>query len=129
MLPAPSTPVRVPRCSAVPGVLSGAGTVIQAGRAADRVADAARLNTKVEKTVSGARVEDFTPKQLSGAKAENAAANGGTMACTDCAKPLQSIGNQKGVPTPANQAQVHHDPAISTGARETSKPVVLCPGC
>jgi pyocin large subunit-like protein len=116
--------------TAVPGVPGGAGTIIQASRTADRIADTAKLNTKVEKTASGARVEDFTPKQLQGAKAENAAANGGTMTCTDCAKPLQSIANQKGVPTPANQAQVHHDPPISKGGtRESSKAVVLCPAC
>jgi len=71
-----------------------------------------------------------TPKQNSDAKAENAKANGGNMACTDCKTPLQSIANQKGVPTPANHAQVHHDPAISKGGtRDTSENVVLCPLC
>lgn len=54
--------------TAVPDVPGGAGTVIQPGRAADRLANA----TKVEKTALGARVEDSTAKQLSRAKAETA---------------------------------------------------------
>ncbi|MDQ1835504.1 RHS repeat-associated core domain-containing protein [Massilia sp. CCM 9029] len=84
----------------------------------------------VEKTASGKRVEDFTPKQISNAKTENAAANGGQMACTDCGKGVKSIANEKGVPTPPNQVQVHHDPAIHKGGtRETSQPVILCPSC
>jgi RHS repeat-associated protein len=116
--------------TAVPGVPGGAGTIIHASRTADHIAKTSKASVKVEKTASGSRIEDFTPRQLRGAKAENAAANGGTMACVDCAKPLQSIGNEKGVPTPANQAQVHHNPPIfKGGTRDSSKAEVLCPGC
>ena len=116
--------------TAVPGVPGGAGTIIHASRTADHIAETSKVGVKVEKTASGARIEDFTPRQLRGAKAENAAANGGTMACVDCAKPLQSIRSEKGVPTPANQAQVHHNPPIfKGGTRDSSKAEVLCPAC
>lgn len=108
-----------------PGVPGGAGVAIKAGRAADRALDARR----VEKTASGKRVEDFTKSQKEAAKAENAAANGGQMKCTDCAAPVESIKSEKGVATPPNQAQIHHDPAIKDGGTRESKPVVLCPEC
>jgi hypothetical protein len=43
------------------------------------------------------------------------------MACKDCAKPLESIKSEKGVPTPANhQAQVHHDLQYNTAAVSTA---------
>jgi RHS repeat-associated protein len=83
----------------------------------------------VEKTASGARVGDFTRAQRNAAKAENAAANRGTMACEGCGLSLENIANQKGVPTPANQAQVHHDPPLYQGGSRDSTPVVLCPEC
>ena len=69
------------------------------------------------------------PAQKSAAKAENAAQNGGKVSCTDCRKDLKSVKSEKGVPTPKNQAQVHHDPAIKNGGGKDSKPVVLCPEC
>ncbi|MFT7723422.1 MAG: hypothetical protein QM788_11405 [Roseateles sp.] len=83
----------------------------------------------VEKTASGKRVGDFTKGQKAAAKAENAAANGGQMKCTDCGKAVESIKSEKGVPTPSNQAQVHHDPAIKDGGGQHSTPVVVCPDC
>jgi hypothetical protein len=49
---------------------------------------------KVEKTASGARVGDFTRSQKNAAKAENAAANAGTMACEGCALPLENVANK-----------------------------------
>lgn len=110
----------------VPFLPAGFGIIKSAGN----VADALKSTTKVEKTASGKWVEDFTPKDLKGAKAENATANGGAMACTDCGRSLESIGSKSGVPTPANQAQVHHEPAISKGGtRATSEKVVVCPEC
>ena len=83
--------------------------------------------SKVEKTASGKRVGDFTSSQKDSAKAENAAANGGQMKCADCAKAIESIKSEKGVSTPSNQAQVHHDPAIQKGGGQHSTPVVVCP--
>src|SRR5690606_37299991 len=84
---------------------------------------------KVEKTKSGRRVGDFTRSQKNAAKLENAKANNGQMACTDCKKPLENIKSEKGVPTPDNQAQVHHDPAIKDGGGKDSTPIVVCPDC
>ena len=62
-------------------------------------------------------------------QAENAAQNGGKMACEKCGKTLENVKNEKGVPTPDNQAQVHHDPPIVNGGGRDSKPVILCPTC
>jgi len=75
------------------------------------------------------RVGDFTRAERNAAKAESATANGGKMACADCGKPLENIKNEKGVSTPSNQAQVHHDPAIKDGGGRHSEAVVLCPTC
>jgi hypothetical protein len=51
------------------------------------------------------------------------------MACKDCTKPLESIKSEKGVPTPQNQSQVHHDPAIEDGGGKHGRAIVLCPEC
>lgn len=85
--------------------------------------------SKVEKTASGKRVGDFTRSQKEAAKSENAAANGGQMTCVDCGKGVQNIKSEKGVSTPGNQAQVHHDPAIKDGGGQHSTPVVVCSDC
>ena len=77
----------------------------------------------------GRRVGDFTRAEKKAAKSESAAKNGGQMACEDCGKPVENIASKKGVPTPDNQAQVHHDPAIKDGGGRDSKAVVLCPPC
>ena len=95
----------------------------------DKAVDVAKAARAVERTASGRRVGDFTAGQRSAAKAENAAQNGGRMSCTDCKRELQSVRSEKGVSTPGNQAQVHHDPPISQGGGRDSKPVVLCPEC
>jgi RHS repeat-associated protein len=109
----------------VPFVPGGAGTAIKVVRAGDKIADGAKASKG-----AGRREGDFTRSQKNAAKAENAAQNGGKMACTDCKKqPLESIKSEKGVPTPDNQAQVHHDPAIKDGGGQHSKPQVLCPAC
>ncbi len=117
----------------VAGDALGAGSLaVGAGAAvktAGVVAEAASTS-KVAKTASGKRVEDFTPKQNNDAKVKNAAANGGQMACTDCGLPVVTYTSQKGVPTPVNGVQIHHDPAIHKGGtRATSTPIVLCPEC
>jgi len=103
--------------------IAAVGLVPEAGAA---IADVA----KVAKAAKAAgRVGDFTRAQKNAAKAENAAINGGKMACTDCGKALENVKSEKGVPTPSNQAQAHHDPAIKNGGGQHSEPVVLCPTC
>ena len=109
----------------VPG-LTGAGLAIRAGKHGGEVAGRVR---RVERTASGRRVGDFTQKQKAAAKSENAAQNGGSMNCTDCGGELQNVRSQKATPTPANQAQVHHDPPIHQGGGRHSKPAILCPKC
>ena len=109
----------------IPGIPGGVGAI----RAAHKEADAVVAVSKVEKTASGKRVGDFTRSQKDAAKAENAAVNGDQMKCTDCGKAVESIKSEKGVPTPSNQAQVHHDPAIQNGGGQHSTPVVVCPDC
>jgi len=50
--------------------------------------------------------------------------------CADCGRETESIQNKRGVPTPANQRQRHHDPPKSQGGtRDSEKNVLLCPGC
>jgi RHS repeat-associated protein len=102
---------------------------VDAGRAAGHLSEAARGSSLVEKTASGRRVGDFSKGERAAAKSENAAQNGGKMACTDCGKPLENISSKKGVSTPSNQAQVHHEPAIKDGGGRDSKAIVLCPPC
>jgi RHS repeat-associated protein len=112
-----------------PGVPGGAGTAVKLARGTERVAEGGRAAGRVERTASGRRVDDFTRSERNAAKGENAAQNGGRMACTDCKKPLENIKSEKGVPTPSNQAQVHHDPPINRGGGRDSKAEVLCPEC
>lgn len=83
----------------------------------------------VAKTTYGTRIGDFTKSQKNKAKANSAEENGGTMACADCGRPLENIKNEKGKPTPDNQAQVHHEPSLNNGGSRDSKAIVLCPGC
>lgn len=112
------------RASARRGAVAGAITGgVSAG------ARAAGSKPRVEKTPSGKRKGDYTPSQRAKAKEKNATANGGKMACTDCGRGLESVASQKGVPTPANQAQVHHNPPIVDGGGRTSTPEVYCPEC
>jgi RHS repeat-associated protein len=110
------------------GFIAPASLALGAGKVASVVAKEA--GSVVEKTASGRRVEDFTRAQKMAFKEKSALENGGKMACKDCSKELENIASAKGVPTPSNQAQVHHDPAIvNGGTRELSEGVVLCPSC
>lgn len=84
------------------------------------------LRTKVK---NKSRDGDYTKKQKDDAKKANAEENGGQMSCTDCKKPLRNVQNKPGVPTPDDQAQVHHDTPIKNGGGRDSKPVVVCPQC
>jgi RHS repeat-associated protein len=115
----------------VPGLreAKGAIEVARVARRGVEVARTERAAVRVERTASGRRVGDFTRGQRNTAKAENAAQSGGRMRCTDCRREVQNVRSEKGVPTPNNQAQVHHDPPIHQGGGRDSKPVVLCPPC
>ena len=73
--------------------------------------------------------KDFTPASNKKTKSDNAQRNDGDMKCEDCGRPLENIGSQKGIPTPPNQAQVHHNPPIHQGGGRDSRAEVLCPGC
>lgn len=82
------------------------------------------------KKLNNRRGRDFTKAQKRDFEKNNADANGGNMTCEDCGRnDLQNIGNKKGQPTPPNQAQVHHDPAIKNGGGRDSDGKVLCPEC
>lgn len=118
----------IPGGKVIAKIADKAHDAVGAGKAADKAAEGA-AKAVVEKTASGGRVGDFTRTQKREAKAENAAANGGEMRCKDCSKPLENVKSEKGVPTPGNQAQVHHDPAIQHGGGQHSTPVVVCPDC
>ena len=104
--------------------------IVNPAKTAQKIEKLAKIVSKVEKTASGKRVEDYTRSQKNAAKAANAERNGGKMKCEDCGKQVENVKSEKGVPTPDNQAQVHHEPSIeSGGTKETSKPIVLCPPC
>ncbi len=51
------------------------------------------------------------------------------MNCEDCGRSVDNVASQKGVKTPDNQAQIHHEPPIHQGGGRDSKGVVLCPPC
>lgn len=83
----------------------------------------------VAKTPSGNRLENYTRAQNKTVKDANAAASGGKMACENCGRGLENIKGEKGVPTPDNQAQVHHTTAIKDGGTRETPTKVLCPPC
>jgi RHS repeat-associated protein len=85
--------------------------------------------TRVERTASGRRVGDFSPRQREAARGENTARNGGAMRCSDCGRNVERVRSERGVPTPANQAQLHHNPPLNRGGGRHSRPEVLCPQC
>jgi hypothetical protein len=113
----------------------GAGQALKAARTVDHVVDAGRAvgnvasAGRVVKTASGKRVGDFTKAEKTLAKERSAAENGGNMACKDCGRGVENIASKKGVPTPNNQAQIHHHPAIKDGGGRHSEAIVLCPSC
>lgn len=80
---------------------------------------------------SRAASDEFTPSERRSALQSNRDANGGNLTCEKCGRNdlVSGIGSQRGVPTPANQAQIHHDPPISQGGGRDSKARVLCPKC
>jgi RHS repeat-associated protein len=115
----------------IPGLREIKGGV-EVARAAEKGVEVLRAEkriVRVERTASGRRVGDFTRADRAAAKANNMARNGGKMRCEKCGNEIYSVGSKKGVPTPNNQAQVHHDPAISEGGGRNSKARVLCPPC
>ena len=107
----------------IPGA-TGLGKVAAAGVVAVKAVDKAVDSAKARRAAG-----EFTRGQRNGFKRENAARNGGQMKCDDCGKPVRSVGNEKGVKTPSDQAQVHHDPAIKDGGGKHSEGKVLCPEC
>jgi RHS repeat-associated protein len=73
--------------------------------------------------------KDFTKAQNRKTKENNASKNDNQMKCDDCGKDIENIANQRGVPTPPNQAQVHHNHPIHQGGGRHSTAEVLCPTC
>lgn len=75
--------------------------------------------------------DEFTPGQRRETLQNNRDANGGNLTCEGCARSdLESgVPSQRGVPTPPNQAQIHHDPPIHQGGGRDSSARVLCPSC
>jgi len=77
-----------------------------------------------------ARVGDFTRGEKKQIDAANAGRNEGTNACDGCGKPVRKAASEKGVPTPGDQLQRHHDPPLSTGASKNPNTAkVFCPDC
>ncbi|CCG38159.1 RHS repeat-associated core domain-containing protein [Xanthomonas citri] len=75
------------------------------------------------------RPGDFTRGQRNAFKRENAQRNDGQMRCDDCGREVRNVASEKGVPTPPDQAQVHHDPPIKDGGGRHSDGKVVCPEC
>ena len=94
----------------IPGA-TGLGKLASVGVVAIKTADEAADSAKARRAAG-----EFTRGQRNGFKRENAARNDGQMKCDDCGKPLRSVGNEKGIRTPSDQAQVHHDPASRMAA-------------
>jgi RHS repeat-associated protein len=117
------------RVGAVGSLVSEVVSPVSARDVKHGIGAISEVKDKVEKTASGRRVGDFTRAEKKAAKSANADANDGAMTCVDCGKPLENIQSKKGVPTPDNQAQIHHDPAIKDGGGRHSEAVVLCPPC
>jgi hypothetical protein len=85
-------------------------------------------------TMMGRRSGDFSKATKAEIDARNAEQHGGSAACDGCEKPLEKVGNQKGVPTPDNQLQRHHKvPLRNTegpaGPSTSANAEVLCPDC
>lgn len=68
--------------------------------------------------------QDFTPSDERKVDAKS----GGK--CADCGRDVRPVQNKKGVPTPADQRQVHHKkPKSQGGTRDLRNAVPLCPPC
>jgi YD repeat-containing protein len=79
---------------------------------------------------AGALLRRYVPGLRTDDLAAMVEANGGKLTCQDCGRDdLASIKSEKGVPTPDNQAHIHHDPALQDGGSRGSKAIVLCPKC
>jgi RHS repeat-associated protein len=75
--------------------------------------------------------DEFTPSQRRSTLQNNRDANGGSLTYEKCGRNdlVSGVGSERGVQTPANQAQIHHDPPISQGGGRDSAARVLCPKC
>jgi RHS repeat-associated protein len=100
------------------------GAIVKAG---ETIFKPLKIIDKLKKRAR--RPGEYTRSQREAAKKQNAETRNGQMACEKCGKPVENIPSKKGVPTPDNQAHVHHDPPIVEGGGRHSKPVVLCPPC
>lgn len=76
---------------------------------------------------------EFTQSQRRSILQTNRDTNGGKLTCENdkCRRNdlVSGVGSQRGVRTPENQAQIHHDPPINQGGGRESKAEVLCPKC
>lgn len=110
----------------------GSSTAFHSMEGVIKVRDGVKVVERIAEGGAKARRagKEFTEAQSAAAKAENAAKHGGEMHCEDCDKALiPSPKSEKGVPTPDNAAQIHHEPPIHQGGGRDSVPVVLCPIC
>lgn len=105
----------------IPGA-TGLGKFAAAGVTAIKSADRAADSAKARRAAG-----EFTRGQRNGFRRENAARNGGQMKCDDCGKRVRSVRNEKGVRTPSDQAQVHHDPAIKMVVESIAKEKLYVP--
>jgi len=116
-----------------PGAVVAASEIAAGAAGVTGTASAAALGVKGATAAVAGKARraagEFTRGQRNGFKRENTARNGGKMKCDDCVKSVRSVGSEKGVKTPSDQAQVHHDPAIKNGGGKHSEGKVLCPEC
>jgi RHS repeat-associated protein len=81
-------------------------------------------NLQAQGQGQGREGKDFTPA----GKREIDAKSGGN--CVDCGRPTRPVKSERGVPTPEDQRQRHHEKPKSQGGSGTpDNGVVVCPAC
>jgi RHS repeat-associated protein len=89
-----------------------------------QLGESAQGGARGQKTAEKTESQDFTPSD----KRKIDAKTGGR--CADCGRDTMPVQNKKGVPTPSDQRQRHHDkPKKDGGTRDVRNGVPLCPEC